>query len=168
MHHFSTSACTTLAQRPDIQRVWRDEIPREATRHPFVMHGLLAVSALHKAHLLTSSEREAFLDVSAHHQALGLRDFTPCLEAVSGENWRGVYCFSSMVVLYVCCLPARSGASASVAGLLEVCACIRGLQVILAPFIPRLTETALGGLVMALRGLWDGQMDEEQRYERPS
>lgn len=164
MHHYTSTASTTLARRPSAQHVWRHEIPLEASHTPYVMHGLLAVSALHKAHLLPPSpEREAFLDLSAHHQALGLRDFTPCLERVDEGNWRGVYCFSSMVVLYVCCLPARSGMAASVAGLLEVCACVRGLRAILAPWFLRLAETELGGMMMALRGLWDEQEDVGER-----
>jgi hypothetical protein len=162
MHHFSTSTCYSLAQRRDVQHVWQDVIPNEAYRHPYVMRGLLAVSSLHKAHLLKHRDNDALINLSAYHQLLGLKDFVVCLADVSKENWHPVYCFSSMIILYVCCLPMRctNPSSSIISSMLELFSCVRGLQAILSPFLPYLLSTRLSPIIQSLQGLWIDQIGE--------
>ncbi|KAK2470065.1 hypothetical protein H9L39_18213, partial [Fusarium oxysporum f. sp. albedinis] len=92
---FTQLGIATDAERPP---------PLFSYNNPFVMHGLLALSAAHKAHLLPS-ERETYLSVSAYHQSLGLEAFRPLLPEISRDNWKPMFCYASIVALYACLLP---------------------------------------------------------------
>lgn len=66
MHHYSAASSDTLALRADMQHVWRMTIPEIAYQSPMLMHGILAVAAMHKAYLLPS-RRRTYLDLAAFH-----------------------------------------------------------------------------------------------------
>jgi hypothetical protein len=51
MHHYSLVTVNTLSIRPEMQHVWRITIPEIGYSFPFVMQGILAVAAVHKAYL---------------------------------------------------------------------------------------------------------------------
>ncbi|KAI3572436.1 hypothetical protein IWW34DRAFT_762275 [Fusarium oxysporum f. sp. albedinis] len=153
MHHYSTCTYKTLALRSDMRYVWKTVIPEEGYNNPFVMHGLLALSAAHKAHLLPS-ERETYLSVSAYHQSLGLEAFRPLLPEISRDNWKPMFCYASIVALYACLLPTRldkAKTSAPIAEILELFRFIRGIQLVLQPFVELLPMTRFSPLV---QGVW--------------
>ncbi|RSM14145.1 hypothetical protein CDV31_005481 [Fusarium ambrosium] len=159
MHHFCTSTCYSLAQRKDLQHVWQVVVPGEAREHPFILHGVLAMAALHKAYLSPPDQRAPYIDMSAFHQFLGLEGFTACLSDVNKDNWRPVYCFSSMVILYVCCLPLRSSSTppTPISAFLELMSSVRGIHPITKPFLPRILETTLSPMI---HGMWLNPDDE--------
>lgn len=165
MHHFSTVTCESLAWRKDIKYVWQTVVPTVAYQYDFTMHGLLAISALHKARLFPH-QKERYLNVSAYHQALGLEGFTPRLPTVSKDNWQPIFTFSSMVVLYVASLPSRSNSLdmiSPIEAIFELFSCIRGIQAILEPFLHLLARTRFAPLV---HGLWVLDADDESGYVR--
>ncbi|GFG27831.1 hypothetical protein IFM61606_07891 [Aspergillus udagawae] len=100
MHHYSTVTADTFAVRPDMQYVWRIVVPEMGQRSPFVTHGILAVAAQHKAHLLPGL-RDKYLDMAAYHQVLGLEGFRAALSNVNHENWKPSFTFSSIIVIYL-------------------------------------------------------------------
>ncbi|KAB2569192.1 hypothetical protein DBV05_g12134, partial [Lasiodiplodia theobromae] len=51
LHHWTLHTFATLSQDPDTQSCWRTNIPRIGFSFDFVLQGLLALSALHLAHL---------------------------------------------------------------------------------------------------------------------
>ena len=51
MHHYCTVTCNTMALREDSRHVWRVVIPTEGYANKYVMHGILAVAAVHRAFL---------------------------------------------------------------------------------------------------------------------
>ncbi|WQF90203.1 Putative fungal transcription factor [Colletotrichum destructivum] len=166
MHHYSTYTCNTLALREDMKHVWRVVIPREGYSHPFVMDGILALSALHKAYLIPS-DREAYLTIAAHHQSLGLEGFRPLLTNVTEQNWKPVFCYATVVALYVCLLPARSDKgqlSAPVANTLEMIRFVRGIRSVLQPFIEHLPRSNFAPLA---QGVWIVQSCEISDYDPP-
>ncbi|GJC87701.1 sterol regulatory element-binding protein ECM22 [Colletotrichum liriopes] len=119
MHHYTTSTAHTLALRADMQDVWRTVVPQMGYEHPFVLHGILAVSAIHKAHLLPS-QREKYLDIAAYHQTRGLEGFRTALFYIRDTNWKPSFCFSSTIVLYVCALAAHGSREPAAGTLSEI------------------------------------------------
>lgn len=91
----------------DVRQVWRAVVPREGYQHGFVRDGVLAAAALHRAFLLpaNASRRRAYADLAAHHQATGLQGFRSAVAHVTADNWRPVFCFAVLVILYVYALP---------------------------------------------------------------
>ncbi|TKA26840.1 hypothetical protein B0A50_04286 [Salinomyces thailandicus] len=70
MHHYSTHvAHTSLGVREHIMYLWRDVIPQEALRHPFLLHGLLAMSAMSLAYL-RPDETDKFVTSRFSHNAM--------------------------------------------------------------------------------------------------
>ena len=49
MHHYTRYTYATLADLDSAVPVWRDGFPTEAASHPFLMHGMLSLAALHVA-----------------------------------------------------------------------------------------------------------------------
>ncbi|KAH6953922.1 C6 zinc finger domain-containing protein [Ilyonectria sp. MPI-CAGE-AT-0026] len=153
MHHYFVNTCSSLALRGDVRQVWRDVIPQEGYNHAFVMHGILAVSALHKS-LLTPSRRQEYLAVSAHHHVIGVEGFTLRLRQVNEDNWKPVFSFAALTILYVCLLPARCEhltLTGPIPSILELFTVIRGMRSFLSPFFKNLDSTSFAPLH---HGIW--------------
>ena len=58
--------------------LWRDFIPEQALNHPFLLHGQLALSALHLAYL-TPRKRTSYIRTYDKHQAIALTKFRTML-----------------------------------------------------------------------------------------
>lgn len=152
MHHYCVSTSETLALREDRRYVWRVVFPQEGYRHPFVMHGLLSLAALHKAYLFPSRRLE-FLNLGASHHALGLERFRALLSDIGDDNWRAMVCYASIVVIHVCSLAARSenGCIAEpVRSTWEFFTVTRGFKTTLKEFTGRIGRTSLAPLVSSI------------------
>lgn len=73
-------------------------MPQLATTSEFVLHGMLACSALHLAYLYPSENN--FTILAAHHQDLGLPLFRHAIDNVSKENCHAVLVFTHLLVIY--------------------------------------------------------------------
>ncbi|KAM0325423.1 hypothetical protein ACHAQA_007409 [Verticillium albo-atrum] len=152
MHHFSVNTATTLGLRDDVRQVWKFVIPQEGYRHPFIMDGLLAISALHKS-LLVPSRRQEYLTISAHYQSSGMEAFAVRLHNVNEHNWKPVFSFAAVTILYVCMLPARCEdhvLAEPIHSLLELFVVTRGMRSFLQPFLKDLVQTSFAPLHHAI------------------
>lgn len=149
MHHWCISTTDTLAFREDLRYVWRVVFPQEGYRHPFVTHGLLSLAALHKAYLIPSTRQE-YLNLAASHHALGLEKFISLLSNINDSNWKAMLCYSSIVIVHVCSLAARSEngcITAPVRSTWEFFSVVQGIKTTLNEFTTRMTRTNLAPLV---------------------
>lgn len=96
MHHYTTSTYLTLSNGTTQDNVWQHTVPQEALRHSFLMHGILAVSALHLAHLRPSSS-QFYTDLAMYHYTSSLQHFRPILEDISPTNAVAAFIFSSLL-----------------------------------------------------------------------
>jgi len=100
LHHFTSVTYLTFG---DDKRhfLWKNEIPRMAISHSFLMHGLLAVSALHlstlQPHRKVELTRRA--TVSEH---LGLPSFRNFVSHDDPNIIHAVVAFAGFIVPYVC------------------------------------------------------------------
>lgn len=150
MHHYCTVTSNTLAHHEGARHVWRTVFPQEGYTHEYIMHGVLSLAALHKASLIPS-RRKTYLTRAAHHYSIGQESFTALLQDVTSTNWRPVFCFATVVIAYVLCLPAQSGADSAattpVSKTLQLFSVTKGIKAVLLPFIPQLNHTSLAPLV---------------------
>lgn len=163
MHHYCVSTSETLAFREDLRYVWRVIFPQEGYRHPFVMHGLLSLAALHKAFLFPLRRRE-YLTLGASHHALGLERFRALLSDIGDSNWKAMLCYASIVVVHVCSLAARSenGCIAEpIRSTWEFCSVLQGFKTTLKDFTPRIAHTNLAPLASSMLRLWVNDQSEE-------
>lgn len=80
MYHYATTVCEIVGVREDLIHLWRDYIPQQAIKHPFLMHGILALAALHLAYLRPSSSVQ-LLQTCDKHQTIALEKFRSILSS---------------------------------------------------------------------------------------
>ncbi|KAL3492089.1 hypothetical protein BJX62DRAFT_203545 [Aspergillus germanicus] len=152
LHHFCTVTTDTLAIREDARYTWRVMVPREGYENTYLMHGILAISALQQAQLYPA-QKEHFLALSSSHQAEGLETFRTLLQNVKPENWPSMFCYASLVVYYTSALPVRLGVTDlpdPISNVVELFTVIKGIDAVLAPFIPSLRKSFLAPLAYSV------------------
>ncbi|TVY80569.1 Sterol uptake control protein [Lachnellula suecica] len=100
LHFYTIRTSFTLSDRPELQRIWQHEVPRMAFADPFLLHEILAFSALHLAR--SEPERKAMLytEASWHHD-MGLKLFrTAISNGITPENCDACFTFSAIVAAY--------------------------------------------------------------------
>ena len=78
MYHYATTVCDIVGVRDNLVHIWRDYIPPQAIKHPFLMHGILALAALHMAYVHPASSTQ-HLQTCDKHQAIALEKFRSVL-----------------------------------------------------------------------------------------
>ncbi|KAJ4298818.1 hypothetical protein N0V90_004060 [Kalmusia sp. IMI 367209] len=98
MSHFTSATSYTLSHREDNQYLWRVVIPEMATVHPFLMHGLLAVSAMHLSYL-RQNDRNKYEMQSSYHQALATSQLRAVLTNITPENCGAAFGLCALLTL---------------------------------------------------------------------
>lgn len=102
LHHYTVSTSLTFSTRSDVLEVYRLAAPEIAFSDPPLMHGLLAISGLHRAHCCSDIEkRRRYSTISAAHQNIALCAFRERLTNLTRETCPGVFLFSAWLALYV-------------------------------------------------------------------
>jgi len=85
MHHYShRTSRTRLGAKVRLQHVWQEHIPSEALKHPFLMHGVLALSALHIA-CLRPMQATHYASLCDKHQASALASYRQILTHITDD-----------------------------------------------------------------------------------
>jgi hypothetical protein len=99
LHHYVTSTALTLVDRHGTEDIWAVVVPQLASCSPFLMHAILACSALHLAHKLPS-QRSAHLLSARTHQDAAMPLFRRAIAQVDRWNCNAVLVFSHLLVIY--------------------------------------------------------------------
>ncbi|CCX05264.1 Similar to Sterol uptake control protein 2; acc. no. Q12151 [Pyronema omphalodes CBS 100304] len=143
MHQWSVSTSDTLSNNKSIQDLWRYQIPAQlAVHHPFLMHSLLAVSALHLH--TTENKGNNYIEIAARHQEHAVRGMAACLAHISRENCDALVVSSCLVVIYSFVSSRNDGASGSIASWVPL---IRGVHEILKQAWNWVTQGPLSPLI---------------------
>ncbi len=92
----------TLSSRLASHAVWRDTIFAEALHHDYLLHGLMATAALHKATLqLKSSDAHAeYSRIALAHQNVALAGFIPEVSTPNRENGIAIFSVSLLLTIW--------------------------------------------------------------------
>ncbi|KAK7712891.1 hypothetical protein SLS57_007635 [Botryosphaeria dothidea] len=102
LHHYTVATSLTFSTRSDVLEVYRIDAPEIAFSDPPLMHGLLAVSGLHRAHCCADIEkRRRYTTIATAHQSIALSVFRERLSNLTRENCPGAFLFSAWLTLYV-------------------------------------------------------------------
>lgn len=154
MHHFSTTVAKTLSYRQDIQDVWGIELPKEAYSCDYLMHGLLALSALHLGSSI-SQKRHDYTGLSTFHLHKSLARFRERLANISVQNCVPLFGLSSLMVIHVCAqrtlerdqLSTRERPTSHIEMLMKIFNMCRGVRTILAPYREEIQQSSLSSLL---------------------
>ncbi|KAL4784534.1 hypothetical protein BJX76DRAFT_219340 [Aspergillus varians] len=155
-----TYAIFTRSQQTEA--IWRTHVPAEALSHPFLMHGILALSALHIVCTRSPSlpgevspDGRDYLQTAIAHQDLALALFREQLGDVNSTNGKAMFAFASITVLYAFGFPRTpEPGSTAVGDLVQAFVLARGVQHILS----RAMNTIFDDLIWA-------QLREVNDYE---
>lgn len=102
MHHFATSTAKSLAvNRPGMEELLRNDIPRLAFQHDFLMHCILGISSLHLDHI-SPSKSSPFTSrkfIVGHHVS-AISGFRRAIASLSSSNAEPVL-LSSLFLLII-------------------------------------------------------------------
>lgn len=120
----------SLTRGPRLDSIWRYLVTEEALSQPFLMHGLLALSALHLAR--TKRDNSAtYISTAVAHQNQALALFRERLDDINPSNAKAMFAFSSIVVVYAFSSTQPSDSSdlsTSLDDLCQVLVLARGVQ----------------------------------------
>lgn len=99
LHHYTASTCLTFSTIAPVREVWQYRVPRIALNVDYVLHALLAVSAMHLSHLRPHARSSYWATaVKLYHEALSKVQVE--MENVTEENCTAIYLFSTLTCFY--------------------------------------------------------------------
>ncbi|RAH58770.1 hypothetical protein BO85DRAFT_281335 [Aspergillus piperis CBS 112811] len=129
-----SSTYATMAHDQQFEDLYRWVLPKEGLEYPFVLHGLLALSALHIARTSDPVSRTRYFSIALEHQNRALALFRPVLPSISRENSHPIFLFASLLLQLAFAIPPCSPLMAdhdSVQDLIQAFTLCRGLREIL-------------------------------------
>jgi hypothetical protein len=133
MHHYSTVVCFTLSKNSQVQQLWQNQVPKDALIHPFLMHCVMAASALHLANAVPT-RRNAYSTIAIRHHGIALSAYKSTLHDITKANCGPLYTSAKLLTVFVAAyslLPGAVGVSISIRGLLGVAELVKGGRIIL-------------------------------------
>ncbi|KAL9115980.1 MAG: hypothetical protein Q9227_000348 [Pyrenula ochraceoflavens] len=99
LQNWSTAAYLGFGDRPGDSRIWQVDVVQLAYNSPFLMRGILAVSALHMAH--THPEREEdYVREATNHQIAALPAYRHALKQITEYNCQALLAFAGLTTVY--------------------------------------------------------------------
>ncbi|CZR50172.1 uncharacterized protein PAC_00044 [Phialocephala subalpina] len=95
--HLSTSQ--TFSSVPDRRYVWERVVPQIAFSHGFLLHGLLALTALHLSQISPERKDSLWASASTHH-ATALPMFRSAVKSINSLNCHACSAFGTLVTVY--------------------------------------------------------------------
>ncbi|KUJ10496.1 uncharacterized protein LY89DRAFT_262682 [Mollisia scopiformis] len=91
-HQFIYSTAATLSNP------WGHELPGLALNCDYLLHGMLALGALHLAYL-NPAKRESYSILASHHYDLAIGPFHRATKSVTPDNANQIFAFSTLLVV---------------------------------------------------------------------
>ncbi|KAL4993957.1 hypothetical protein BDV10DRAFT_197899 [Aspergillus recurvatus] len=122
-----------FARNEDTRRVWEVPVLQEALRTPFLMHGILAISALHRAHLYPHDRQAEWISTAVAHHSTGLALFTKQLDSIDESSAKAMTTFAAIAGVFSFASTLQSSGQAdgpSLNALADILVLARGVQTI--------------------------------------
>lgn len=134
MHHYCLESYKSISQDDAFAQPFQKEVPKIALSYPFLMHGVLALSALHLAYLNKGGDRvNEYDELAAGHQTLALALFRKELVNITPSNSAALFVFSSIATVLAFASPQITGmhSLSPIDEMLQISTLCRGIAEIL-------------------------------------
>ncbi|ORY16394.1 hypothetical protein BCR34DRAFT_446871, partial [Clohesyomyces aquaticus] len=148
VHHFSVVTALTLTPSVQAQDVCRSHLVKTSFDHPFLLHGILALAALHLSRSDPSHYEEYLIQAEQHHDA-SLAEFRSEVQDINGSNFQAVFCFAFILFPYSCAVPIdpKSTPDHVLETIIQTLALTRRVPPMVTQFYQKMLESELGRLV---------------------
>jgi hypothetical protein len=155
MHHYTASTYLTILDLVDFQSIWQHTVPKEAPAHDFLMHGILALAALHIAHG-RPDQKDRYVSSALRHNSTAIVSFRRALQQVTEENCHALFGFSTILLVLTLAFAqthsrTRTEDSDLIEDLMQVFTLLQGTRSVLESAMNWIAMGPLGPLVR--RGL---------------
>ncbi|EMD65253.1 hypothetical protein COCSADRAFT_36572 [Bipolaris sorokiniana ND90Pr] len=99
LHHWNLVTSGSMVDSPSSAEIWRIHFPRVAFQHPYVMHSLLSIAALHVAYLNPSRRHSSIIDAGCHH-AKALKGFHEVINHIGADNGDAVFATATLLFFH--------------------------------------------------------------------
>ncbi|KAH8648635.1 hypothetical protein BX600DRAFT_442921 [Xylariales sp. PMI_506] len=99
LHHYTTSTCLSFSAEPLVRNFWRVNIPQLGFTTPYILEGILSLSALHLARSKVEL-RDYYIAEAFRHQTTALAMASPLIGNPTTENCEQLFLFSTMVNIF--------------------------------------------------------------------
>lgn len=101
LQHFENDTVTSMGYGTTPQQAWCVAIPDLTRKHSFVLHGVLAVTALHlSTHLKCAAARNKYRNMAAEQLNTGLVQYKTAIGSVTSDNTEALFTFSTAISLF--------------------------------------------------------------------
>ncbi|RDW70713.1 uncharacterized protein DSM5745_08224 [Aspergillus mulundensis] len=109
MMQWCTTTYRSVSRNSSVESIWQAVVPREAMRHPFLMHGILALSALHLAVTCDGDLKEQYIRTSKAHQKQAILGLTKITGKLKQHHSSAVFTLSNIMMIFSFALPEIRG-----------------------------------------------------------
>jgi len=109
LHNFNISTACSLDNVPCLQTFLRVNVPRLAFSNPYLMHTILAVSALHMSRFKTGSQSAVYTSYANNHFNIAIGAAAKILSNITDENCHALYMFGSLSSIFMLAKGPRQG-----------------------------------------------------------
>ena len=165
LHHFVAVTSYAITTGSSSHLVWQMTLPQIALSHEFVMHAILAVSALHIAHL--REQRNAYWKRAAIHQNRALQLQQVAMAKPTRENADGLFAFLLLIVYLSSASPSSVDGSMIDTPLYSAIQCIHMLRGVRS-ILPAIRHWVEEGPLAHLLRFYPGNIKSNPTFRDPS
>lgn len=134
LHQWYTHTAQEISDNQDVQRVMRETVPRQGFTHTFLMHGLLAIAALHRIQLDGQTGTIAFQEAAIQHKQKALSLYAPLLSNITKYNCNALFAFSCLlsILSFASQIQSETRTVKDIADVVDLLRLVRGVAVIVA------------------------------------
>ena len=99
LHYYTATVYATISDQKDQYFVWQQVLPQLSFSYPFLLHGLLALSALHRRYKEDPGHRESLMNLARYHQQHALKLYIPLLQCIDEQNCHALFAFSCIIAV---------------------------------------------------------------------
>ncbi|KAL4929210.1 uncharacterized protein BDV17DRAFT_262095 [Aspergillus undulatus] len=109
MMQWCTTTYRSVSRDNTVEGIWQAVVPREAMRHTFLMHGLLALSALHLAVTSNGDMKEQYIRTSKAHQKQAVQGLDRIAGKLKQHHSNAAFTSSNIMMIFSFALPEIAG-----------------------------------------------------------
>ncbi|PWY86924.1 Zn(II)2Cys6 transcription factor [Aspergillus heteromorphus CBS 117.55] len=114
MMQWCTTTYRSVSRNSLVEGIWQGVVPREAMRHPFLMHGILALSALHLAFSSPPGPtKDDYIRTAQTHQSQAVAGLSKVTGSLDRSNCNAAFALSSIMVVFSFALPITAARTAT-------------------------------------------------------
>ena len=157
MHHFTSSTYLTLSENPAYRHAWQVIVPREALHHTYLLHCLLALSALHLLSTSPGPKSDSYRAAAVRYHDSSVITFQRLLGNITTENCHALYTSSLLIAFFAATAPSLlpgTEPTSPIDDIISLCELATGTRLVVQSSMYTLRSGPMGALVSPTQ--WNG------------